>query len=339
MSNERQKVNIYELAKETGFSVSTVSKAINDTGRISKATKAIILNKASELNYVGSYHAKALSSNKSWIIAVIHTDNLGIGITHPHFSVILEHFKQEIEENGYEITFVNRNMAKGSMTYLEFCRYRNVEGVFVANYYGLSRQLPELINSGIPVVSAEIGDEGIISVTSDDYQGGILAAKYLHELGHKNLVYHISGPLDNVSARDRQSGFLDYYKKHDGTNLRTFESPNFGFEDGYITMNNILNEETIPSAVFTCGDLVALGAIKAIKEHGLKVPDDISIIGYDDLSFLKYNNPALTTIAQNKSQIGITAAHKLIAKISGKEVDSVTIPVEVIERETCKRVT
>ena len=90
----KHKVNIYELAEASGFSVSTVSKALNHTGRISEATRQKILAIASKLNYIPSYHAKALSLNKSWIIGIIYSDNLGIGFSHPHFSVILEGFKQ-----------------------------------------------------------------------------------------------------------------------------------------------------------------------------------------------------------------------------------------------------
>ena len=337
MNGEKQKVNIYELAQATGFSPSTVSKALNNTGRISEATKKKILEKASEMNYVASYHAKALSLKKSWIIAVIHSDNLGIGLSHPHFSVILENFKQEVERSGYEVTFVNRNMGNTEMTYLDFCRYRNVEGVFLVNYYGYSKQLPELIDSGLPLVSAEIGDGDVTSITSDDLQGGKLAAQYLLDLGHKSFA-HIAGPLQGKSSLDRYRGFKDVLYESNNFDMKLYEAFNYGFDDGYQKALEIIETGKLPSAIFAGGDLLALGAIKAFTEHNIKVPEDISVIGYDNLDFLKYNTPALTTIGQNKQQIGITAANYLMDKISGEEKDSVTIPVEVIERSTCKKV-
>lgn len=337
MNGEKQKVNIYELAKATGFSPSTVSKALNNTGRISEATKVKILEKAKELNYVASYHAKALSLKKSWLIAIIHSDDLGIGLSHPHFSVILENFKQEVEKAGYEVTFVNRNMGQTEMTYLEFCRYRNVEGVFLVNYYPFSRQLPELIASDLPIVSAEIGDGGVTSVTSDDYLGGKLAAEYLHNLGHKTFGY-LSASLSSAIAIERLNGYKEFLDKKDIENVKIYESANFGFEDGYRRTIELIENGDLPSALFASGDLLALGAIKAFKDNGIRVPEDISVIGFDDLEFLKFNNPALTTIAQNKKEIGITAAQFLMDKISGEERDSVRIPVQVIERETCMKV-
>ncbi len=335
MNNEKSKINIYELAKQTGFSVSTVSKAINNTGRISKATKDKILEKAQELNYVASYHAKALSSKKSWIIAVIHTDNLGTGLTHPHFSVILESFKQQVEQAGYEVTFVNRNMGNSKLSYLDFCRYRNVEGVFLVNYYGFSRQIPELIESNIPVISAEIG-EGVVSVTSDDLQGGRLAAKYLLDLGHKSFV-HISGPLEVTSSLNRYEAFKDELEQNNVSDIIHYEATNFGFEDGYQNALKMILENKVPSAIFAGADLLALGAIKALKENNIRVPEDVSVLGYDDLVFLKYNTPALTTIAQDKSQIGVVAANALMDEISGITQSSKTIDVTIIERETCMR--
>lgn len=330
------KVNIYELAEATGFSSSTVSKALNNTGRISEKTKNIIMDKAREMNYVASYHAKALSQKKSWIIAVIFSDNLGIGLSHPHFSVILESFKQEVEQAGYEVTFVNRNMGNTEMTYQEFCRYRQVEGVFIANFYSLSNQLPELIKSGIPIVSADSGDLNITTITSDDIQGGRLAAEYLIGLGHKKIS-HIVGPFYTISAQDRQTGFDQVMKENGLNEYKVYEAVNYGFEDGYEQAVKMMEEKDLPTAVFVSGDWMALGAIKAFREKGISVPEDISIIGYDDMAFLQYSFPALTTVHQDKRQIGITSAKHLIDKINGEEVESVKIDVRIIERETCKR--
>lgn len=338
MNGEKNKVNIYELAEASGFSVSTVSKALNNTGRISEATKKIILDKATEMNYVANYNAKALSQGKSWIIAIIYSDNLGIGLSHPHFSVILESFKQEVEQAGYEVTFVNRNMGKTKMSYLEFCRYRNVEGVYIVNFYSLSYQLPELIKSGIPIVTTDGGNWDITTITSDDFEGGRMATEYLVNLGHDERVYHIAGPLSTVSAQQRLQGFQDIVTKRNIKEHKIIEAENFGFDDGYNAVLKLLQEETLPTAIFVASDLLALGAIKALQDNNFHVPDDVSIIGFDNMEFLKYSRPALTTVSQNKRMIGITSAQYLMEKISGKEKESVMIDVEIIERETCKRI-
>lgn len=335
--NKNGKVNIYQLAELTGYSVSTVSKALNKTGRISEATREKILKIAREHNYIASYHAKSLSSKDSYIIAIIFSDNLNTGLSHPFFSVILEHFKQEVEREGYEVTFVNRNMGKSEMTYLEFCKYRNVDGVFIVNYYSLSRQIPELIESGIPVVCADQGNNEITTVVSDDFMGGEKAGDYLVSLGHTN-IFHIAGPLYTISAQKRLQGFEHAMRKHGVKTYKVVEAPNYGVEDGYQKALDIMGEKTLPTAVFVASDWMALGAIKAFQDNGYSVPNDISIIGFDNIEFLQYSSPALTTVSQNKREIGITAAKSLISKIKGEEVSSSLIDVDVVERETCKKI-
>lgn len=335
--NEKPKVNIYELAKETGYSTSTVSKVINNTGRIGESTRKKILEKASEMNYVPSYHAKVLSDKKSWIIAVIFSDNLASGFSHPYFSVILEHFKRRVESEGYEVTFINRNMGKNEMTYLDFCRYRKVEGVYMVNSYGLSKQIPQLIESGIPIVTSDAGNLNIPTITSDDKLGGRLATKHLIDLGHTNIV-HISGPLYTISGQKRFDGFKEMMSENSLDNSKVVEANNYGFEDGYNSAMDIINSGELPTAVFAGGDWLALGAMKAFHQHSIRVPEDISIIGYDDLDFVKYTNPALTTISQKKDEIGYACADFLLETISGKEAVARKLNVELVVRETCKKI-
>lgn len=334
----QRKPSIYELAEATGFSVSTVSKALNQTGRISAATRQKILDKAAELNYVASYHAKALSLKKSWIIGVIFSDNLGMGFSHPHFAAILDSFKQTVEQAGYEITFINRNMGNVPMTYLEFCRYRKVEGVFIVNYYSLSKQVPELIASGLPLVSADAGYADVTTITADDVAGGRLAANYLIDLGHNQRVYHIAGPLYTVSAQRRLQGFVDVMTSRNIPHYNIFEADNFGFEDGYQQAMDILASGPLPSAIFAAGDWLALGAMQAFREHGIRIPEDLSIIGFDNLDFLSFSQPGLTTVAQNKHDIGRRAAQSLIDQINGAETGSQFVDVAIVERDTCKPV-
>jgi len=329
------KTNIYELAKMTGYSVSTVSKALNNTGRISATTRKKILDKATEMNYVASYYAKTLSLKKSWIIGVIFSDNLGIGFAHPHFSAILNHFRQTVEEAGYEITFINRNMGNRLMTYLEFCQYRRVEGVFVVNYYSLSKQIPELIKSGLPLVSADSGFADITTITSDDVLGGKMAAEYLIQLGHTDIA-HIAGPLNTVSAQKRRQGFLDAMTHHKIQQYSIYEANNFGLEDGYEAALQILKKRPLPSAIFASGDWLALGAMKAFREHNIRIPEDLSMIGYDNLDFLSYSLPGLTTVAQNKEAIGRLAAESLMAQINQEPTSSQLTKVSIVKRDTCR---
>ncbi len=331
--NEKPKVSIYEVAKESGYSISTVSKALNQTGRIGENTRKKILETAGKLNYIGSYHAKALSQKKSWLIGIVFADNLLTGFSHPYFSVILEHFKRRVEDKGYEVTFINRSMGNKEMSYLDFCKYRNIEGVFVVNAYGLSKQIPELLENNVPVISVDAEQIDVTRVSSDDIKGGMLAAEYLHSLGHKD-VFHIAGPLYTNSGRDRLEGFLN--KSHElNLNTEIFQAHNYGFEDGYIQATNLIKSGKMPTAVFAAGDWMALGAIKAFKEHNIKIPEEISVLGYDNLDFIQYTSPALTSINQQKEEIGIKCADLLLQQIDGETVENLKLDVNVVERETC----
>lgn len=334
--NEKHKVNIYELAEATGYSTSTVSKAINNTGRIGESTRKKIIDKASEMQYVPSYHAKTLSNKKSWIIAVIFSDNLFTGFSHPYFSVILENFKRRVEEKGYEVTFINRNMGGNEMTYLDFCRYRKVEGVYMVNSYSLSVQIPQLVKSGIPIVTSDAGNMNIPTITSDDKAGGRLAANHLIKLGHTNIC-HISGPLYTISGQKRLDGFIEIMNENNNEEYSVMEADNYGFEDGYKCAMKLIESGKLPTAVFAGGDWLALGAIKAFLKHSIRVPEDISIIGYDDLDFVKYTNPALSTISQKKEKIGLACANYLLNTIEGKETIIRELDVELIDRETCRK--
>lgn len=333
--NGEQKLNIYELAKITGFSVSTVSKALNNTGRISENTRKLILDKASELNYVASYHAKALSMKKTWLIAIIFADDLWNGFSHPYFSVILEHFKRRVEEEGYEVTFINRNMGKSEMTYLEFCKYRNVDGVFVVNAYSLSKQIPELVEAGIPIVSADAGGLNIPTITSNDYLGGTMATEYLLGLNHKK-IYHLAGPQYTESGLKRANGYKDIMEKNN-LESKVFEAYNYDFDNGYQAAFRMIESGSLPTALFVGGDWLALGAIKAFREHNIQVPEEISVIGYDDLEFVKYTTPALTTVSQQKEEIGKSCANFLIDQIAGNHPSVTLLDVKIIERDSCKK--
>ncbi len=327
------KVNIYDLARETGYSSSTISKALNNTGRISETTRKKIISKAKELDYVADYNAKVLSSKKTWLIGIIYADNMGVGFSHPFFSQILENFKNEIESEGYEITFINQKLGQNKMSYLDFYRHRNLDGVFVATFGNDDDELRELIESGVPVISVDSGNWEVTSVVSDDIKGARLAAKYLLNLGHE-YICHIAGPLYAVSSQKRIQGFEEVLQEA-GNRYLVVVADDFTYEGGYKQAKAISQRVRKPTAVFVSSDWMALGAIKAFQENSLRVPEDISVIGYDNIEFLKYSTPALTTIAQDVKKIGKEAANSLIDLINGKNVKTKKLDVKLVERETC----
>lgn len=329
---------IYDISKATGFSPTTVSKALNNYPDVSEKTKQIILKKANEMGYIPNSHARILTTKKSWTIGVLFDEKLNVGIKHPFFSAILESFKKNVEMKGYDLLFISKDIGGDKITYLDHCKIRGVDGVLIITSDPNNEQIQELINSDFPCVLVDNESRKASSVHSDDTMGCYLAVKHLYSLGHRKIA-HIYGSRDTFAGDLRYIAFLEALKE---LNLEIrddylVDGGYFTYEGGFSAMSKLLELEDLPTAVFAAGDLMAVGAISAIKEKGLRVPEDISIIGYDDLDICRYITPKLTTIKQNTDLIGENAADILINAIDKKNSrTSVIVPVELVIRDSCK---
>ena len=337
MSMNNKKISMNDIAQMTGFSMGTVSKALNGKGRISEKTRNIILETAKEHNFVADYFAQSLAKKESFVIGVIYPENMGIGFSHPFYSVVLDSFRKTIESYGYEMLFLSPNMGKHKMTYVEYCKYRKVDGVLVVTFNHSDEQLIELAESDIPLVCTDLNKFNTLTVVSDDYKGGQLAAKYLLDQGHTSIM-HIAGPLTVAAGLNRFLGYEATMLENGIKDYKLRVAEDFTFEDGYHTVLELIHRGRIPTGLFLSSDWMAVGAIRALNEHGYKVPEDISVIGFDNIDFFKYNSPALTTIAQNAPLIGEQAATLLYSAIKGEEVESIVLDVELIERESCRNI-
>jgi len=337
MVAKNKKISMNDLALMTGFSMSTVSKALNNKGRISEKTRKIILDKAKEHNFIADYFAQALAKNESMVIGVIYPEHMGIGFSHPFYSVVLDSFRKTIESYGYEMLFLSPNMGKYKMTYVEYCKYRKVDGVLVVTFNHSDEQLIELAESDIPLVCTDLNEFNTLTVVSDDYKGGQLAAKYLLDQGHKSIM-HIAGPLTTAAGLNRFLGYEATMLENGIKDYKLRVANDFSYEDGYHTVLELVKRGRMPTGLFLSSDWMAVGAIRALNENGYKVPEDISVIGYDNIEFFKYNSPSLTTIAQNGTLIGEKTATLLKEVIEGKDVESIVLDVELIERESCKKI-
>ncbi len=332
---------IYDISKITGYSPTTVSKALNDYTDISKKTKKIILEKANELGYIPNAHARTLITKKSWSIGVLFDEKLDIGIKHPFFSAILETFKKSIESRGYDLLFISKDMGGKKISYLDHCKIRGIDGIIIISSDFGNKEIQELIDSNIPCVLIDIEEDKASTIYSDNLHGCFLAVEYLHSLGHRKIA-HIYGSLDTYAGDIRKKGYIEALNKFGIQNIDAYmvDGGYFSFDGGYKAMEKLLELDDLPTAVFVSGDFMAIGAINAIKEKGLRVPEDISVIGYDDIDLCKYITPKLTTIRQNTELIGKNAADVLINEIDKKgDKASVIIPVELVVRDSCESVT
>mgnify|MGYP000923643648 CR=1 FL=1 len=161
--------------------------------------------------------------------------------------------------------------------------------------------------------------------------------KYLLDQGHKSIM-HIAGPLTTAAGLNRFLGYEATMLENGIKDYKLRVANDFSYEDGYHTVLELVKRGRMPTGLFLSSDWMAVGAIRALNENGYKVPEDISVIGYDNIEFFKYNSPSLTTIAQNGTLIGEKTATLLKEVIEGKDVESIVLDVELIERESCKKI-
>lgn len=329
---------IYDIAKRTGYSPTTVSKAFNNYSDVREKTREKILRTAQEMGYLPNAHARTLTTKKSWTIGVLFVENTGIGIRHPFFSAVIESFKKVAVAKGYALMFISKDVGGKQSGYLENCRIRGVDGVvvFLSDYEDPYFQ--ELLESDIPTVVLDFETSKSHTVCSDNTAGAQLAVQYLASLGHRKIA-HISGGTNTFPGEMRELGYMTAMKQQ---GLEVAESyivagAFYSRESGYDAMLELLKLPERPTAVFASGDLLALGAIMAAKDNGLSVPMDISVMGYDDIDLAEYVTPALTTIRQDTEILGSRAADILLASIEGGQVEkeAILIPVELVERESC----
>lgn len=332
---------IYDVALKSGFSATTVSKAFNDYSDISTKTKNEILKVAKEMGYLPNSHARTILTKKSWTVGVLYLESSGRGIKHPFFNAVIEGFKESMESKGYDLMFVSKDIGNGKFSYLEHCQFRSIDGVIIVHSDYHNEDVQELLRSDIPCVLIDMESEHGSTVCSDNYRGGFEALDYLYSLGHRDIA-HISGGDDTFSGPKRRKGFKQALKQY-GLPIKAewiVDGGYFTYDSGYHSMQTLLNLAKRPTAVFVAGDYMALGAIQAIKDHGLRVPEDISIIGFDDIELAQYTTPKLTTIGQNTNRIGGKAADILMEAIDSKETISINmIPTELIVRESCQSIT
>ncbi|MBM7541394.1 LacI family DNA-binding transcriptional regulator [Amphibacillus cookii] len=334
-------VTIYDIAKKTGYSISTVSKVLNHYSDVGDKAKKIINEAVDELGYFPSSSARTLSTKRSWTIGVVFVEDSGIGIEHPFFNAVIESFKKSAEKEGYDLLFASNNIGNEPKTYVDHFRYRGVDGVVVVCSTLNSPDMDRLMESDIPSVVIDLDMRGANVVYSDNLLGSELAVDYLYSLGHKKIA-HIYGSKTLFVGEQRLEGFISAMKKNKLTVPEEYliDGGVFTYEGGKKAMEQMLKLKDLPTAVYVAGDLMAIGAIAAIQEAGLKVPDDFSIIGFDDIQIGRYMTPGLTTIRQETTLIGKTAATLLIEQINAKEKQSmsVKIPVRLIERTSCKAI-
>lgn len=332
-------VKIGDIAKASGYSTATVSKAFNNYKDISDKARNKIRKIADEMGYVPNTQARGLVMKRSFTIGIILDEILGLGLTHPFFGGMVQAFREVVEEEGYSLVLISNNMGNNKgQSYLSHCNQINVDAVFILCTNKDDYWIQELIHSSIPTVLFDTPDDETHGVISDHYQGAVEAVEYLISLGHKKIG-HIYGNEVTFAGAERKRGFYDTMKAHGlAINEEHVQCGGyFDFKYGKQAMDMILTSGDLPTGIFIAGDIMALGAIQACHEHDIKIPEDISMIGFDNVKLLDWITPALSTIAQDYNALARGCCDILIEAIEHKKIEHCQkkISTHLIKRNSC----
>ncbi len=310
------RISLKDIALKCDVSVATVSKALNDADDIGEKTKEYIREVATKMGYFPNFAAKALKTNRTYNIGVLFVDEAQSGLTHDYFSRVLDSFKRTVEAGGYDVTFISGGvMANRDMTYLEHARYRNFDGVMIACVDFLDPDVGELARSTIPLVTIDYVFNDRSAIISDNVQGISDLLKYIYKKGHRKIAY-IHGADSSVT----QARLKSFYKTAMELGL---EIPDeyileIDYRDTVAALeatDKLLDLKDRPTCILYPDDFSAFGGVNAIRRRGMKIPDDISIAGYDGIEIAMRYSPQLTTIVQDTELLGRRAAEKLIDSI------------------------
>lgn len=310
-------VSLKDIAKACGVSVATVSKAINDHSDISRETKERIRETANQMGYRPNAAAQALKTNRSNNIGVLFVDAANSGLTHDYFNHVLDSFKRTAEDNGFDITFINgAKNSMNNMSYLSHAIYRGFDGVVIACVDFSDPQVDELIKSNIPVVTIDHLFNNRIAVVSDNIRGMKDIVDYVYEMGHRKIAY-VHGDESSVT-QSRLSSFYKTLEEH-GIEVNddyVVSAPYRNTEASFKATEKLLDLPEPPTCILYPDDFAAFGGMNAIRQRGLKIPEDVSVVGYDGIEIARRISPILTTLVQDTEKIGSIAANKLINLIN-----------------------
>jgi DNA-binding LacI/PurR family transcriptional regulator len=309
------KVTIKDVANKAGVSTATVSRVINNTGYASAESRRKVETSISIMGYTHNTLARSLVTKRTHLIALI-IDNISNPF-YPQFTLGVE---ETAEKNGYSVILCNIGSdAEKERNYVKHLTGLQVDGmIFVVskireNIYG--KQIA--INIPVVCLDRQIYIPNSDQVVLDQFWGAYYITKHLIDKGHKRIA-HIMGPRDYLTAQDRKEGYSKALEENDIRVIqRLIVEGDYTTEYGKIAMNQLLNLENKPTAVFAANDLMAIGAMDAIRKKGFRIPEDIAVAGFDDIPFAALYTPSLTTVSQPTLQMGSLAMQMLIERIKG----------------------
>ena len=332
-------VSITDIAQVAGVSISTVSRALQDNPRISAERRAVIHGLARSMGYRPSQVARSLVTGKTRTLGVVVTD-----VTDPFVAEVMKGAEAAGRAKGYTLLFAMSNHdPEQEMQAHEMLRERQVDAMIVISSRAASRYL-ELRDEraanqdkAVPLVLVNNSLSGplIYSVCTDHRSGAREVMRYLTQMGHRSIGF-VAGPENGRSARERAEGYLEGLQTHGLPSRPELVIPGLGrLDDGLEALRLLLSRRDPPTAVFCYNDLAAIGLLSAAARLGVRVPDDLSVVGYDNILMSAYTTPTLTTVEQPKQQMGRHAVELCARRLAGEEVPNMVLTGTLVIRESC----
>lgn len=324
---------IQDVATAAKVSATTVSRYLNNRLELPADTAARIDAAIARLDYRPNALAKRLSLGRSEAIGLVTPE-----IANPFFAELAAAVEDEADKHGYAVFMASTGgRRERELASLGRLRDRHVDGLIMMTNQPDDGTLAAAVNQHrqVVLIDEDIPGVNVPKVFVENRQGAYLATRHLIEAGHRRIA-HIGGPADLFSAKERRQGFLDALREagieaepgfiHHGAYAREF---------GLEAMRGVLDAGDAPTAVFAGSDFIALGVMQAIKQRGLSVPGDISLVGFDDMPFADLLAPGLTTVRQPTAELGRAGLRALLALFEKKAPEALTrLPVTLIERQS-----
>ena len=332
---ERAIVTMRDVAERANVSVTTVSHVINDTRPVSYELRQRVLAAMDELGYQPNRLARSLRRGQTHTIGMIIPDS-----SNPFFAEVARGVEDTSFKQGYSVILCNSDGdLDKELLYTNVLAEKRVDGIlFVAAGLSTERIL-DLQAQRMPlvVVDRDIPDAAVDSVLTDNARGGWLATCHLIDLDHRRIGC-ITGPSDITPSADRITGYRRALSEADiPLDEALVVKGDFRYEGGYQAASQLLGTRERPTAIFACNDLTAMGAICAASQRRLRIPDDVAIVGCDDIALAAFTNPSLTTVAQPKHDMGAAALEMLLDRIADPDRPALRriLPTELLIRDSC----
>lgn len=339
---QRSRVSAADVAREAGVSRTTVSFVLNNTPgkHISEATRQRVLSAAARLGYEPNQDARRL--------ALVRNRSIGLFICHSQYVYTdafiirtIEGMSQAVNRHRVQLVIQPLNIEEGR--YLDLARRDEVDGIILINSHENDPALMELVDAGFPTVSMDyLEDVPVDQVYVDNRAAARELVEYLVKLGHERIALITHAAPIFAASRMRIRGYQDVLRAHGiAFDESLVQYGDFSEDSGYQAMERLLDSGADPTAVFAGNDVIAYGAIRAIKDAGLDIPNDVSVVGFDDDYLSRYLNPPLTTMALPAAGMGSAAASLLISRLNqeheSSEPTKLVLPAHISIRSSCSR--